>query len=206
MQNSDPIAARRSPLTITNGSLRQGNTATFEDIYKAHNELVRRICLHMLRDPIEAEDATQDVFLRVLLKLHTFLGDSALSSWLHRLTTNLVLMRFRKSSYKQASLCSFLDDNRQPHIDVGKVDLNLHGAVDRVDLQTALDLLPDGLRTVFVLHEIQGYAHREIAEFFGYSVGNSKSQLHKARRRLRKLLGGRPDKEVLLEANLNPVC
>lgn len=181
--------------------MQQCNPEAFERVYKAYIELVRRICLRMLRDPIEAEDAAQDVFVCVLLKLHTFRGESALSSWLYRLTTNLVLMRFRKNKHKQVPLREFLPDNGELPGDIAKPDLYLNGVVDRVDLQAALDLLPDGYRAVFVLHDVQGFAHEEIAKRFGYSVGNSKSQLHKARRRLRELLAAKPGKEPPQEAN-----
>jgi RNA polymerase sigma-70 factor (ECF subfamily) len=188
MQASDPNEGSRAPLSTTRGSIRPGNIVAFEDVYKANSKLVRSLCLRMLRDPIEAEDAVQEVFLRVLLKLHTFRGESALSSWLYRLTTNIVLMRFRKNSQEQPSRRMFLDDESEPGSQISKPDLYLNAAADRVDLQAAIDLLPGGTRAVFVLHEIQGYAHKEIAERFGYSIGNSKSQLYKARRRLRTLL------------------
>jgi RNA polymerase sigma-70 factor (ECF subfamily) len=158
----------------------------------------------MLRDPTEAEDAAQEVFLCVLLKLHTFRGESALSSWLYRLTTNLLLMRFRKNSHKHASRRVFLDDDREPPSQIAKPDLSLNGAADRVDLQAAIDRLPGGARAVFVLHEIQGYAHKEIAEQFGYSIGNSKSQLYKARRRLRSLLFNNPNRPPVQGPKLNP--
>jgi RNA polymerase sigma-70 factor, ECF subfamily len=204
MQASDPNLASRAPLSHARVSNHQDNTVAFEDVYKAHRGLVRRLCLRMLRDPTEAEDAAQDVFLCVLLKLHTFRGQSALSSWLYRLTTNLVLMRFRKNSYKQAPQRVFLDDGSEPRRQIAKPDLYLNGAADRVDLQAAIDLLPPGTRAVFVLHEIQGYAHKEIAEQFGYSIGNSKSQLYKARRRLRTLLINNPDKPLLQRAKLIP--
>jgi len=205
MRAHAPNTASRAPLGDARGPIHQDNTVTFEDVYRANGELVRRLCLRMLRDPTEAEDAAQDVFLCVLLKLHTFRGESALSSWLYRLTTNLVLMRFRKKSYEQASRRMFLDDDSEPGIQIGKPDLYLNGAADRVDLQAAIDLLPVGTRAVFVLHEIQGYAHKEIAEHFGYSVGNSKSQLYKARGRLRKLLLDNPKTPALRGAKLKPV-
>jgi RNA polymerase sigma-70 factor (ECF subfamily) len=196
MQAPDPNLANRVPLGHARGSNHQDSTVAFEDVYKAHRGLVHRLCLRMLPDPTEAEDAAQDVFLCVLLKLHTFRGESALSSWLYRLTTNLVLMRFRTNSHKQASQRMFLDDDSEPRSQIAKPDLYLNGAADRVDLQAAIDRLPDGTRAVFVLHEIQGYAHKEIAEQFGYSIGNSKSQLYKARRRLRTLLTAAGDRET----------
>jgi RNA polymerase sigma-70 factor (ECF subfamily) len=204
MQASDSNAGSVAPLSVARGSIRKNNIVAFEDVYKANSKLVRRLCLRMLRDPIEAEDAAQDVFLRVLLKLHTFRGESALSSWLYRLTTNIVLMRFRKNNQEQPSRRMFLDDDSEPGSQISKPDLYLSAAADRVDLQAAIDLLPGGTRAVFVLHEIQGYAHKEIAERFGYSIGNSKSQLYKARRRLRKLLINNPQKPLLRPAKLKP--
>jgi RNA polymerase sigma-70 factor (ECF subfamily) len=204
MQAADPNTGSRTLLSGNGGPLHQRTRVAFEDVYKANCELVRRLCLRMLRDPIEAEDAAQEVFLRVLLKLHTFRGESALSSWLYRLTTNIVLMRFRKNSHEQASRRIFLDDDSDLHSQISKPDLYLDGAADRVDLQVAIDLLPRGTRAVFVLHEIQGYAHKEIAEQFGYSIGNSKSQLYKARRRLRTLLINNPEKPSLQGAKLKP--
>jgi RNA polymerase sigma-70 factor, ECF subfamily len=161
----------------------------FEDIYRSHAELVRGVCLRTLRDPIEAEDATQDVFVRVLLKLHTFRGEAAFSSWLYRLAMNVVLMRFRKNR-KSVSL----DEFGEVEIKVGSrprvLESYPNNVVDKIDLQTAINMLPSGVRKVFILHEVQGYRHREIAQFCGYSEGNSKAQLHRARIRLRKLLQG----------------
>ena len=161
---------------------------SFEDIYSTYQQIVRGICLRMLRDPIEAEDATQDVFSRVLLKLHTFRGESALSSWLYRVTTNLVLMRFRKNKCNPLLLTGSLDDNLIPQMRVAGPDRCLEWATDRIDLEAAISRLPRGTRRVFVLHDIEGYRHREIASHFGCSIGTSKSQLHKARRHLCKLL------------------
>src|SRR5258705_4753536 len=206
MRESDAGEASRAPMCSVKGSPRQGNTGALEEVLKANGELIRRICLRMLRDPIEAEDAAQDVFVHVLRKLHTFRGDAALSSWLYRLTTNLVLMRFRKNSHKNYSLGALLEDDGELLGIIAKPDLYLHGVIDRVDIQAALGMLPRGYKTVFILHDIQGYAHKEIAELLGYSVGNSRSQLHKAQRHLRKLLGGRPSEGVLQEEKLKSVC
>jgi RNA polymerase sigma-70 factor, ECF subfamily len=161
-------------------------TDIFENIYRTYAELVYRVCLRALRDPIEAEDATQDVFVRVLLKLHTFRGESGFSSWLYRVAMNVVLMRFRKNR-KSISL------DAVPELEmkgIHAVDGDPSSAVNQIDLQTAMKQLPSGVKRVFILHDIQGYHHRQIAQFFGYSVGNSKSQLHRARIRLRELLQG----------------
>ncbi len=170
----------------------RGDARAFDAVYRTHYNFVYNICLRMLRDSDEAEDATQDVFVCVWRKFNTFRGESAFSSWLYRLTTNNVLMRFRKKK-KRNNLLPLEgpnEDNEFSYIDVGAPDLNLSGLLDRLDIQTALKVLPDGYKTAFVLHDIQGYVHREIAELSGHSVGNSKSQLHRARVQLRKRLRG----------------
>lgn len=187
-------------------SFNQGDIQSFEFIYRNYCEFVHRICLRMLRDPIEAQDATQDVFLCVFRKINTFRGESAFSSWLYRLTTNSVLMRFRKNKHKNVwiSLEEHGEEEAASCSKIGGRDMKLSGMSDRIDLQTAIEVLPDGYRTTFVLHDIHGYDHHEIAKMFGHSAGNSKSQLHKARVRLRKLLSGMPKKGALRGASLRP--
>ena len=172
----------------------QGDKRAFESIYRGYCEFVHRICLRMLRDPFEAEDAAQDVFVCVFHKINTFRGESAFSSWLYRLTTNSVLMRFRKNKHehKWISLEERKDDEGGSFSEIGTEDLHLSRLLDPIDLRSAIDVLPYGYKVAFVLHDIQGYNHTEIAEISGHSIGNSKSQLHKARLRLRKLLGGVP--------------
>ena len=172
----------------------QGDIQAFESIYRTYCEFVHRICLRMLRDPAEADDAAQDVFVCVFRKINTFRGESAFSSWLYRLTTNSVLMRFRKKKHTWISLEERGDDDGASYSEIEAVDLNLSGVLDRIDLQSAIAVLPNGYKTAFVLHDIQGYDHREIAKMFGYSTGNPKSQLHKARLRLRSLLYSVPQK------------
>jgi len=172
----------------------RGDVHAFEFIYQSYCEFVHRICLRMLRDPVEAEDAAQDVFVCVFRKINTFRGESAFSSWLYRLTTNSVLMRFRKNKHRNAwiPLEEHREDEAASYSEIGAPDLHLTGLLDRIDLQSAIDVLPNGYKTALVLHDIHGYDHGEIAKMFGYSTGNSKSQLHKARHRLRKLLGRVP--------------
>jgi RNA polymerase sigma-70 factor (ECF subfamily) len=139
----------------------------------------------------EAEDLTQEVFLLLLRKIHTFRGDSAFSTWLHRLTVNLVLMHLRRKSLPVVSIDTNPDPDQKadpPAIDIGAPDLLLEGSLDRINLERCIEQLPVGYRTMFVLHDIEGYEHSEIAEILGRSIGVSKSQLHKARLRLRKLL------------------
>jgi RNA polymerase sigma-70 factor (ECF subfamily) len=142
----------------------------------------------MLRDPVEAEDAAQDVFVRLFLKIHTFRGESAFSSWLYRLAINVVLMRFRRNKRNGNTPRENLDGADYPDREMGAPDPYLSGLLCRIDLQAAIDVLPEGYKAAFILHDIHGYGHKEIAAIFGCSIGNSKSQLHKARRRLRKLL------------------
>jgi RNA polymerase sigma-70 factor (ECF subfamily) len=180
----------RISLAETIELVRQGDTEAFEPIYTNYFGLVHSICLRMLRDPVEAEDVAQDTFVHLLRKIHMFRGESAFSSWLYRLTTNLVLMRFRRKKPKLSSLDELLDDEDEGKAcsEIGGPDLHLAGLLDRINLQAAIDLLPQGYKAAFILHDVHGYEHREIALICGYSAGNSKSQLHKARQRLRTLL------------------
>jgi RNA polymerase sigma-70 factor, ECF subfamily len=145
----------------------------------------------MVGNPADAEDLMQEAFLQLFRKIGTFRGESAFSTWLHRMTVNVVLMRLRKKALPTDSLEETLEpeaENAGPKRDVGAPDLRLSGAVDRVNLERSIEKLPPGYRSVFVLHDVQGYEHNEIAGIMGCSVGNSKSQLHKARTRLRELL------------------
>ncbi|HXX13528.1 MAG TPA: sigma-70 family RNA polymerase sigma factor [Candidatus Eremiobacteraceae bacterium] len=168
-----------------------GDPAAFDFLYQLHSRRVYALCLRMVNNPADAEDLMQEAFLQLFRKIGTFRGESAFSTWLHRMTVNVVLMRLRKKSLPTDSLEETLDpdaENSSPKRDVGAPDLRLSGAVDRVNLERSIEQLPPGYRTVFVLHDVQGYEHNEIAEIMGCSVGNSKSQLHKARTRLRELL------------------
>jgi RNA polymerase sigma-70 factor, ECF subfamily len=169
----------------------QGDAAAFETIYHLHSRRVYSLCLRMIGDPVEAEDLTQEAFLQLFRKIHTFRGESAFSSWLHRLTANLVLMRFRKKRPVAVSLEEMTrDDNEKDRtpFQFGSPDLCLTGLFDRLNLHAALEQLPEGYKSMFLLHDVHGYEHNEIADILGCSVGNSKSQLHKARKRLRELL------------------
>jgi RNA polymerase sigma-70 factor, ECF subfamily len=168
-----------------------GNAAAFEFLYQLHGRRVYALCLRMVGNPADAEDLMQEAFLQLFRKIGTFRGESAFSTWLHRMTVNVVLMRLRKKSLPTDSLEETMEpdaENSGPKRDVGAPDLRLSGAVDRVNLERSIEKLPPGYRTVFVLHDVQGYEHNEIADIMGCSVGNSKSQLHKARTRLRELL------------------
>jgi len=145
--------------------------------------------LRMTGNTAEAEDLTQEAFLQLFRKISTFRGESAFSTWLHRLAVNVVLMHLRKKGLQQISLDEVDNSQDEPvKRDYGSDDLRLTGSVDRIGLERAIADLPPGYRAVFVLHDIEGYEHNEIAEIMKCSVGNSKSQLHKARMKLRERL------------------
>jgi RNA polymerase sigma-70 factor (ECF subfamily) len=169
----------------------QGDAAAFEHIYRLHSRRVYSLCLRMAGNPTDAEDLTQDVFLQLFRKIGTFRGESAFSTWLHRMSVNIVLMRFRKKPKGETSLETVTnqdEDSSGPAKEFGGADLRLDGVIDRVALQAAISELAPGYRAMFVLHYVQGYKHNEIARILGCTTGNSKSQTHKARVRLRELL------------------
>lgn len=168
----------------------EGDSDAFASLFHSHKARIYSVCLRMTNNTAEAEDLTQDAFLQVFRKLATFRGDSALSTWLYRIAVNTVLMHFRKKALRQISLdepCS--QDAKVVRREYGSRDDRLVGCVDRIALARAIKELPDGYRTIFLLHEVEGYEHQEIAELLDCSVGNSKSQLHKAKLRIRELLG-----------------
>ena len=155
------------------------------DLYERHNRMVFALCLRMTGDACEAEDLTQDIFIQLLRKVGTFRGEGQFSTWLYRLTTNQVLMHMRSTTRRKEAPSMFDDlavDPRATKESFG------HQLTDRITLDNALRKLPSGSRSIFVKYDVEGYNHEEIAGIFGCSVGNSKSQLHKARRKLRKLL------------------
>jgi RNA polymerase sigma-70 factor (ECF subfamily) len=170
---------------------KQGDALGFERLYQLHSARVYALCLRMTGNPAEAEDLTQDAFLIVFRKIGSFRGDSAFSTWLHRIAVNVALMRRRKKS----SLETSLEENNGPGSDrpgplesIAGDDLFLTGSIDRLQLERALDQLRPFQRLVVVLHDVQGYKHNEIAKMLDCTIGNSKSRLHRARARLRHLL------------------
>jgi RNA polymerase sigma-70 factor (ECF subfamily) len=167
-----------------------GDPEAFSKLYALHKRRVYTLCLRMLGNVSEAEDMTQEAFLHLFRKLGSFRGESAFSTWLHRMTVNLVLMQLRKKGLNLVSLEETINPSEEdaPKRDFGKRDPQLSGSVDRVALERAVALLPPGYRMVFVLHDVEGFEHNEIATMLECSTGNSKSQLHKARLKLRELL------------------
>jgi RNA polymerase sigma-70 factor, ECF subfamily len=174
-----------------------GDHQAFAQLYATHKKQVYSLCLHMIGNVAEAEDLTQEAFLQFHRKISTFRGESALSTWFHRLTVNVVLMHLRKKGLQLNSLDEMMepDSDQRPGRSFGGPDLVLSGAIDRLALQRAINDLPAGYRLVFVLHDIEGFEHNEIASLLDFSIGNSKSQLHKARMKLRESLRNHPRQE-----------
>lgn len=163
-----------------------GDTGAFEELYRRHHRRVYSICLRMLQNASEAEDLTQDVFIQLYRKIGSFRGDSAFTTWLHRMAVNQVLMHFRKKTVKFEKTTEEGDTPVQ--IVSGSSDPRKMQVVDKIALENAIKQLPEGYKNVFILHDVEGYEHEEVARILGCSVGTSKSQLHKARLKLRKLL------------------
>ena len=189
-QFSSPPSDKESEAEIIQRA-REGDPTAFECLYQSHCKRVYAVCLRMVGNTADAEDLTQEAFLLLFRKLHTFRGESAFSTWLHRLVVNTVLMHLRRKSLPAVSIeeGSARDGETVPSsVDIPASDLSLEGSIDRINLGRCIAELPAGSRAVFVMHDIQGYQHNEIAEMLGRSEGVSKSQLHRARKRLRELL------------------
>jgi RNA polymerase sigma-70 factor (ECF subfamily) len=169
-----------------------GDSEAFSSLYEAHRRKVYAICLRITGEPSEAEDCTQEAFLQCFLRLSTFRGDSALSTWLHRLTVNVVFMRLRAHRHRPMSVELGPGGEHAGETSLLNLlpveDQQLAGTIDRIAIARALGKLPTGYRTVFLLHDVEGLAHSEIARNLGCTIGTSKSQLHQARLQLRHFL------------------
>jgi len=169
-----------------------GDAAAFEFLHKVHCRRVYSLCLRMIKNPAEAEDLTQQAFLQLFRKIGTFRGESGFSTWLHRVTVNIVLMHIRRHKpaeipVKSTERCSSNRDSPPEH---ASSDTSMLGAIERLNLMRAIRKLPAGYKKLFLMHDVIGYEHSEIAGLIGCSTGCSKSQVHKARKRLRDLLRG----------------
>jgi RNA polymerase sigma-70 factor (ECF subfamily) len=168
---------------------KQGDAAAFEALYNLHKRRVYSLCLRMTANTAAAEDLTQEAFLQLFRKIGTFRGESAFSTWLHRMAVNVVLMQLRKKGLPIVPLEENIETEEEtPRKELGADDPRLAGSIDRLQLQRSIASLPPGYRMIFLLHDVEGYEHNEIAEMVGCSIGNSKSQLHKARMKLREIL------------------
>lgn len=164
----------------------EGDITAFEVLYSRFYRRTYGLCLRMTANQTEAEDLTQEVFVQLYKKAASFRGESAFATWLHRMTVNQVLMYFRKRSYKNEK--TSIDGDLPDQIVTGSGNPSKMQVVDRIALNNAIAKLPPGYRSVFLLHDVQGFEHEEVARRMGISVGTSKSQLHKARLKLRSLL------------------
>lgn len=163
-----------------------GGMTALGDLFERYHRRVYSVCLRMTHNPAEAEDLTQEVFLHLVKKIGSFRGDSQFNTWLHRLTVNLVLMHFRRGARRREwgtedpeSILLMAQRNKRP------ANLQL---TNKIALASAMARLPRGCRAVFFLYDVAGYKHDEVASLLGCSVGTSKSQLHRARVKLRSLL------------------
>jgi RNA polymerase sigma-70 factor, ECF subfamily len=167
-----------------------GDEQAFATLFERHKKRVYSVCLLMTKDVAEAEDLTQEAFLQVFRTIGSFRGEAAFSTWLYRIAVNTVLMKLRRQ--KSRTVVSLNDpvSPESPSLsrDIGNKDPRLSETIDRIALLRAIDALPEGCRRVFSLHEIEGYQHHEIAGLLHCSIGNSKSQLHKAKLKMRDLL------------------
>jgi RNA polymerase sigma-70 factor, ECF subfamily len=174
--------------------IKAGDSQAFSLLYETHKRRVFSLCFSMLRDYELAEDVTHDTFLFAFRRLNSFRRDSAFSTWLHRIAVNSVLMHIRHRKSRISSELSIdemnsIEDESRSEL-VGAEDKWLESSIDRIELLKAIDELPPGYRIVVVLHDVEGYNHEEIAGMLGCSVGTTKSQLHKARLKMRSLLRG----------------
>jgi RNA polymerase sigma-70 factor (ECF subfamily) len=163
-----------------------GNISAFELLYERYHRRTYSLCLRMTSSPTEAEDLTQEVFIQLFRKIGSFRGESAFSTWLHRLTDNQVLMHFRRRSVKNEKTSE--DGEIPEQIVPGTENQAKMPVLDRIAITRAVNQLPPGYKSVFMLHDVEGYEHEEVARLLKISVGTSKSQLHKARLKLRGLL------------------
>lgn len=170
-----------------------GDMVAFEVLYERHQRRVYSLCLRMVANATEAEDLSQEVFVQLFRKVGSFRGESAFTTWLHRLTVNHVLMHFRKRGVRLERTTEEGEISEMQ--DIIQAVTEKPRFIDRIALDKAIAELPPGYRTVFVLHDVEGFEHEEVATMLGVSVGTSKSQLHKARMRLRDLINkGKPQR------------
>jgi RNA polymerase sigma-70 factor, ECF subfamily len=181
-----PDAGREAELALVE-RCRRGELGAFEELYRAHAGRIFSLATRMLGNTADAEDLLQDIFLSAHRKLESFRGEAALGTWLYRLATNQILDYVRSRAGRASQVTDGLDDASV------LADARAHRigdrVIDRLDLERALAQLPEGCRAAFVLHDVEGLEHREIADVLGIAEGTSKSQVHKARLRLRALLG-----------------
>jgi RNA polymerase sigma-70 factor (ECF subfamily) len=195
------LAATKKPEPAPNSDLAlaiaagKGDMGAFEQLYQRHNRRVYSLCLRMTQNAAEAEDLAQEAFIQLFRKIGSFRGDSAFTTWLHRMTVNQVLMHFRKRTVKFEKTTE--EGETPTQIVSGTENPFKMPIVDKIALENAIDQLPAGYKNVFMLHDVEGFEHEEVAKILGCSVGTSKSQLHKARLKLQKLLRKKANPRLL---------
>ena len=167
-----------------------GDTTAFEELHRRYRRLVYAVALRMTSNPVDAEDLTQESFLSLLRGIGSFRGESAFATWLCRLTTNQVLMHFRRRRSKPEDQTA--DGQLREAKPCGAQRRDTAPVVDLLAIERAVGLLPPGYRAAFILPDVEGYEHGEIARVLGCTPSTSKSQLHRARAKLRELLSARP--------------
>jgi RNA polymerase sigma-70 factor (ECF subfamily) len=182
------VAGRGADMALVE-RCRAGDLDAFEELYAAHAGKLFSVACRMLGNQSDAEDILQEIFLSAHRKLDGFRGDAALGTWLYRLAMNQCLDHLRSRAARTSQVTDVLDDEPARY-ETGSPGL-AEQAVAKMDIERALAQLPDGCRAVFVLHDIEGLEHREVAAALNIAEGTSKSQVHKARLRLRALLGSR---------------
>lgn len=182
----------------------RGDQAAFATLYQVHKKRVYSVCLQMTKDVADAEDLTQEAFLQVFRCIDSFRGESAFSTWLYRVAVNTVLMKLRRRKTTKVVSLDEPVSTESPSLtrEIGRTDPSLTGTIDRIALGRAVEELPEGCRRIFDLHEVAGYQHHEIAELLECSIGNSKSQLHKAKMKMRDLLS--PKRRIARRPIANP--
>lgn len=165
---------------------RQGELGAFEELYRQHSGRLFSLAVRMLGNQADAEDQLQEIFLSAHRKLESFRGDAALGTWLYRLAMNQLLDYVRSRAARTGQMTDGLDDATL--LADGRGHRLAQQAIDRIDLERALGELPEGCRAAFLLHDVEGLEHKEVSEVLGIAEGTSKSQVHKARLRLRGLL------------------
>lgn len=187
MLPSPVLLAREAPIDQTVRAAQSGDDAAFAALYDAHAGRVHALCLRLSGDPVHAGELVQDVFIRCWERLASYRGESAFTTWLHRVTVNTVLEHERKGKRRRLRVAIQADfaGITEPTLD-GPARADDPGVT--LDLERAIARLPAGARAVFTLHDVEGYAHAEVGTMLGIAEGTSKAHLFRARRLLREML------------------
>jgi RNA polymerase sigma-70 factor (ECF subfamily) len=184
MSSSKPTGDVRSADLELAGRIRAGEGGAFEELYRQHATRLYNLAYRMAGGPAEADDLLQDIFLLVYRKLGSFRGESSLGTWLYRLAMNHCLDVLRSRQARMGQQTDSLDEEGAVEVAAARP----LGAVSRIDLERAIETLPPACRAAFLLHDVEGFGHGEVATILGVSEGTSKSQVHKARLRIRQYL------------------